>query len=80
MNLIWPSSRAAQPTAIARLGRVTHWFALVVAVFWLLLCLALAPGFSAAGIGSGWVVGSGLVGAALIALVGRAARYVLSGE
>ncbi len=80
MNLIWPTSRAAHPSALTRLGRVIHWFALLAAAAWLLLCLALIPAFSEAGIAGGWMAGAGLVGAALIALAGRAVRYVLSSE
>lgn len=78
-SLLWPTTLKAEPTVLTRTGRVLHWTATGLASLFLLLIPAIATngdpvdqnivGFVFAG---AWATG--------LFLVGRALRYILSGE
>ncbi len=84
MSFFWPTNLKADPGALARLGRVLHWIALI-----------LAAGLIWAGWSVGvshleyelltwtWIMramGPWLVGAVLVAQLGRGLRYIFAGE
>ena len=91
MDFFWPTKLKAEPSGIARLGRVLHWMALIAAITflgaagWLDWLGQTSPN-------NGWTYESysleSAAGALLlpamaatgIYLAGRAVRYVLAGE
>ena len=83
MKFLWPQSPAPSPTAFNRFGRVIHWAFTGMASILAVACIwsGIAELFSKSEFGPDY-------GAAIVAgfasvfffLIGRAARYVMSGE
>ncbi|GAM97571.1 hypothetical protein U91I_01197 [alpha proteobacterium U9-1i] len=75
-NFIWPVSLKAEPSGVARFGRVLHWlFALMALAFVVGGAYTLLVA-SDAGLGLGLIAFGG--GGCL--LIGRGLRYIFSGE
>lgn len=74
---LWPESRA-NSSVVVRLGRLVHWtcYGLVVLSLVLMIVAAVAWGYH--GDGEGVIVA--VLVLALVAGIGRAARYVLANE
>lgn len=76
VNVLWPTSAKAEPGVVNRLGRVLHWFFTACAA---LSSLGMAvPLTNAEPDWGGVLVGGGF--ALVLFVMGRAARYILSGE
>lgn len=76
MSWFWPDKVREDAGVVARAGRVLHWISIVIAVAICALYWAIA---FESGIDWGLQTGFGAT-AVVVALLGRGARYILSGE
>lgn len=75
LNLIWPRPRRRDVSGVGTLGRVIHWFCVVIAV----LCVLMALEFAV----EGWAGGLSrtlVIAAVALALGSRGILFVLARE
>ena len=74
------------PSMVARLGRLLHWLALALSTLLVLMALDAfrtplpAPRLDGLAVSHGLPWETYLIGSVLVALFGRAVRYLLAGE
>ena len=83
MSFLWPRSPSPSPNALNRFGRVVHWTCTGLAAVLALSCAwaGIAEAISTSEYGPDYgasIVAGGF--AIFFVLVGRGARYILSGE
>lgn len=74
----WPVAKT-EAGGVARLGRVLHWTCAGLGALVVMVALFIVVS-SAYGSDSLWIALGSILGGALFAMLGRAFRYILSGE
>lgn len=81
VTILWPTSAKAEPGVVNRLGRVLHWFFTICAALWGLGVAGSLLDFERLFDQGDWGAVIVCGGFAIVRFaMGRAARYILSGE